>query len=101
MGALAESILADREILYFFRQDGCGACEAATPELAKYMTKHPTMQVLTLDAAGPYPAAIGVKVKATPTYAYRHGAALVVVEGAMRVGELEKWIKRINTEINR
>lgn len=90
---MIESFLAGREVLYVFKQDGCPACEAAAPELAKFTAKHPTVTVLTLDANGPFAERLGVKVKATPTYVFRHGNDAVTRAGAMKLGELEKWIR--------
>ncbi len=89
------SILAEREILYFFRMDGCHACEAAEPDLQRFMAKDPTMTVLTFSAAGPYPAQLGVKIRATPTYVYRQGDQGEAHVGTLKTAEVEKWIRKM------
>lgn len=92
------SILAEREILYFFRMDGCAACSLAEPELARFMAKNPTMTVLTFSAAGPYPEQLGVKIRATPTYALRLGDRMFKTEGALKLSDLERWIKKVRAQ---
>ncbi len=94
-GPLTAAVMADREVLYFFRQAGCPACEAALPELYRFMNAHPAATVLILDAAGPYPAQLGITIRATPTYLFRHGEEGEIVARAMKSGEIEKWIRKI------
>jgi thiol-disulfide isomerase/thioredoxin len=95
VSALLESLLADREVLYYFHQAGCEACAAAAPELARFESKHPSLTVIKLDANGPYPGSLGIKLKATPTYALRHGEGIYTIEGALKATDLDRWIKKI------
>lgn len=92
-----ESLIADREVLYFASARGCPACEAAAPELDRFMRKHPELIVLTIDAEGPFPERLGLTIKATPTYALAVGGQVVgAVHGAMRVADIEKWLRRVH-----
>lgn len=91
---MIEGVLADREILYFVHEDGCAACAAARPELEKFISKHPAAMVLSIEARGPFPERLGVKIRATPTYLFRKGDGLVKLEGALRCTDIEKLIKK-------
>ncbi len=93
-GPLTSTLLADREVLYIFRAVGCPACEAAIPEVYRFMESHPAATVLILDAGGPYPAQLGIKIKATPTYVFRRGDQGESFTGVMKASEIERWIKR-------
>lgn len=94
-GPLASAVLADRELLYFFRSEGCPACAVALPELYRFMARHPALTVLVLDAGGPYPGQLGVKLRATPTYLFRHGEQGETHVGTMKSTDIEKWIRKI------
>ena len=91
------SLIADREVLYFIYGDGCAACEAAKPEFETFMSKHPRLMSLTINAAGPHPERLGLKVKATPTYFFRRGQEGVVYVGVMRATEIERWLKKLGS----
>lgn len=90
---MIESVIAGREVLYVCKAEGCSACEVAELELQKFERRHPTVVVLRLDAMGPIPESLGLKVKATPTYLFRRGGEGVVRSGVLKMGELEKWIR--------
>jgi thiol-disulfide isomerase/thioredoxin len=92
---IAASVLSDREVLYFFKQDGCEACAAAEPELYRFMAKHPTVTVLVMDAGGPFPDRLGLKIRATPTYVFRHGAGMEAKIGVLKHTDVEKWVKKL------
>lgn len=96
---MVESFLADREVLYFLKQDDCEACAAAKPELDKFAVKHPGMMILVLDANGPHPDRLGLKIKATPTYFFRRGDEGITREGTMKEKEIERWIKKAGGEL--
>jgi hypothetical protein len=89
---MTTSFLNDLETLYFVFQAGCEACEAAEADLRAFEARHPTVQVLRLNAWGPYPERIGLKVKATPTYLFRRGEQGAVREGVLAVADLEAWL---------
>ena len=95
VGHLAAAVLEDREILYFFKMEGCPACHIAEPEVNKYSTAHPEITVLVLRADGPFPSTLGVNIKATPTYVFRRGNDMAVTTGMLKVKELERWIKKL------
>lgn len=90
-----ESLIDSREVLYFVKQEGCEACAEAEPELAKFETKHPTVMILRIDANGPFPARLGLKLRATPTYLFRRGTEAVAKVGMLKVAEIEKWMKSL------
>lgn len=90
-----ESLLESVEVLYFVKQEGCPACEAAAPELARFMAAHPRVTVITIDANGPFPERLGLKLKATPTYFFKRGNEGAAVAGAMKMKDLERWVKKI------
>jgi len=96
MGLMVESALATREVLYVFTAGNCPACAEALPELEKFVEKHPSLQVLRLDAGGPFPQRIGVKIKATPTYVFRRGEGMASIAGALKASELEKWLRQLD-----
>jgi hypothetical protein len=93
------SLLADRELLYIFKSKGCAACEASEVELATFESKHPTVMVLRIDAAGPFPAALGVEVKATPTWGFRRGQEMVTRVGFLKAKEIEAWLKKMEARL--
>jgi hypothetical protein len=92
-------LLDDRETLYFFFAHGCAACEAAALELDRFEVKHHAVMVLRLDAAGPYPERFGVAVKATPMWGFRRGQGMVTRVGALKVAELEAWLKKLEARL--
>jgi thiol-disulfide isomerase/thioredoxin len=92
---MVESLVADRQTLYFFYSRGCGACEVADPLVDAFAKRHPSIIVLKLDASGGFPARLGLEIKATPTYMFRVGQDGRVKTGAMKVAEIEKWVKSI------
>ena len=95
---MVESLLADREVLFFVHSRGCEACAVAQPELDRFMSKHPAMTVLALDAEGPLPAQLGLgKIRATPTYFLRRAEGVAKIEGALRAADLEKWLKKLGS----
>jgi hypothetical protein len=96
---MADSFLADRQVLYFIRSSTCEACKVAEPEFVAFERKHPTVMTLKLDAEGPLPERLGLKVKATPTYAYRRGNEAVMIAGAMKVRDIESWLKKLGATL--
>ena len=97
---IVESLIADREVLYFMKQDGCPACEAGATELSKFMSKHPAVTVLSIDVDGPYPGRLGVKrIPGTPFYLFRRGNEGVTKIGVLKVAELERWLKSLRATI--
>ena len=97
--AMSESFLTDREILYLIRSSSCEACKVAEPEFTEFERKHPMVITLRLDAAGPLPERLGLKVKATPTYAFRRGDEAAVRVGVMKAKELETWLKKMDARL--
>jgi thiol-disulfide isomerase/thioredoxin len=87
--------LEDRQVLYFIYGQGCGACEEAAPHLDAFVKKHKTLMVVRLDAGGPHPGRLGLRIKATPSYVFRIGEQGVLREGAMTEGELGDWVKAL------
>lgn len=96
---MIESLIAGRMVIYFFRMDGCQACEAAAPELDKFMAKHPDLTVVRLDANGPFPERLGIKLKATPTYVFKLGAEGRMKAGMMKAAEIERWLKSMGVSL--
>lgn len=91
---IVESALSSREIIYFVFGDGCAACEAAAPEIEKFMLAHPGMLVLRINASGPILEKLGIKIKATPTYLYRRGNEIAAHVGMLTKPQIEKWLKQ-------
>lgn len=86
------------ESLIFIFANGCGACEAAMPELDKFMAANPRLMVTKIEANGPFVERLtGIRrVEATPMYVYRRGNEGVVKVGAMKVKDLDRWLRRIH-----
>ena len=82
--------------LIFIYSMSCEACAAAEPDLDKFVKKT-SMMVLRLQAEGPYPARLGIKVKATPTYVLRYGREAFVHVGGLTVDEIETWIEGVRS----
>jgi hypothetical protein len=53
-------------------QAGCPACHAAEPELTKFMSRHPDVLVIRIDARRGREVA-GFTAKATPAYLFKSG----------------------------
>lgn len=85
------------ESIIFLYRHGCSACDAAMPELDKFMMANPRIMVVKLDADGPFVERMtGMrKVEATPVYVYRRGNGGVSLVGAMKNKDIERWLKRI------
>ena len=77
--------------LYVVVQRGCAACEAAEPDLAAFASAHPGQIVLRLDASGPLPGRLGIRVRATPTYLWRTPDGEKIHEGSLTTKELERF----------
>lgn len=60
-----------RPYLVFIHADGCGACELAKPELAKFRQRHPHVIVQSIDIVHQAWPDAGWSPKATPTYLVR------------------------------
>lgn len=82
--------------LIFVYAIGCDACEAAEPELEKFMSAHRDFMVLRVRSDGPYPARLGLRIKATPTYLLRHGGNGFMHVGAMTSKDIESWIESVS-----
>jgi len=93
------SIDQDMEVVYFVHAAGCQACEATAPEIDKFEAKHPRTMVLRIDAAGPLPGILGLKVKATPMFAFRRGAEMVTWVGATKEKEIESRLKKLGARL--
>lgn len=80
--------------LHFIYADGCGACEAAKPELAKFQKKYPLVLVRRVDLlTTPWPNG-GWAPKATPTYlAVAPGRQPVGYVGAMTLEQTEQFLR--------
>lgn len=91
------AFLEDRRILYFVFGQGCVACEEASPELDAFVRENPAFMVVRLDANGPHPAALGLTIKATPTYVYRVGYQGFMREGGMTATEIGAWLNAIES----
>lgn len=96
---LPTSLIAEREVLYFFRQPNCAACAAAEPQLDAFEGKHPSVTIMRLDASGPFPERLGIKIKATPTYLFRRGGEGRMRAGMLSVKELETWLKSMEASL--
>lgn len=50
---------------------------------------------IEMDADGPYPASLGIKVRVTPLYVYKINGTDEAVQhaGMMKAEQIEKWIK--------
>jgi thiol-disulfide isomerase/thioredoxin len=94
-----ESLLNDRQVLYFVKSKTCAACAAAEPEFLAFERKHPALTTLSIDAEGPLPDRFGFKIKATPTYVFRRGAEAVMIAGAMKVRDIESWLKKLGASL--
>lgn len=83
--------------LLFLYRAGCGACDAAVPELDKFMHSNPRLMVTKLDADGPHVERMtGLRrVEATPVYVFRVGGDGIMKVGAMKAKEIEKWLTRV------
>lgn len=57
--------------LVFIHADGCGACELAKPELAKFRQRHPHVLVQSIDLVHQPWREGGWSPTATPTYLVR------------------------------
>ncbi len=89
------TFLDDRRILYFVYGQGCGACEEASPHLDAFVRENPTLMVVRLDAHGPHPERLGLKIRATPTYVYRVGFQGYAREGGMTAEEIGNWLNAV------
>jgi hypothetical protein len=79
--------------IYFVYQNGCVACEAATPELDAFLRRHPDVLSVRLEVNGIVTARLEVAVRATPTYILKRGdGAMKIHAGALTAKEIEKWI---------
>lgn len=80
--------------LYFIFMQGCGACEVAKPELAKFAKAHPDIDIQRIDllnAKWVHPW----QPSATPTYvAESPGRVRVQWQGALTAPEVEQFIER-------
>lgn len=92
---IAESI----EVLYVVFAAGCEACEVTRPEVDRFVAHHPRTMVLRVDANGPLPAQMGLKVKATPMFAFRRGAEMVTWVGAMKEKEIESRLRKLEAQL--
>lgn len=79
--------------VFFFKQDGCGACEAAEPMLEALRAKHPRVLVVPL-TLNRHPWSIdGWTPHATPGYALTVNGELQRTHvGVMSAKQLEQWI---------
>lgn len=93
------SLLADREVLYVFMSGTCEACAAADPEVTAFERKHPGVMTLRLSADGPLPERLGIKIVATPTYAFRRGDTAAVRAGALRAKDIESWLRKLGATL--
>lgn len=96
---MTSAFLAERRTLYFVYGRGCGACEEAEPELAAFIRANPTLMVVRLDAHGPHPAGLGLKIKATPTYVFRVGSEGIMREGGMTAAEIGEWLNNVEQRL--
>ena len=80
--------------LHFIYADGCGACEAAKPELAKFQRKYPLILVKRVDLIStPWPKD-SWGPKATPTYlAVAPGRQPVGYVGGMSLEQIEQFVR--------
>jgi hypothetical protein len=92
---IAESL----ECLYFIAAKGCEACESTIPEVDRFIAKHPRTMVIRLDASGPVPASLGIKVKLTPTFAFRRGTEIVTWVGMTKEKEIESRLKKMGAQL--
>jgi thiol-disulfide isomerase/thioredoxin len=80
--------------LYFIHMRGCGACEMAAPELAKFAKAHPEIDIQRIDlleAKWVHPW----QPDATPTYvAESPGRVRVQWQGALKAEQVEQFIER-------
>lgn len=80
--------------LYFIHMQGCGACEAAKPELKKFQKRHPEIEVQPIDlleAKWVHPWQPGL----TPTYVVEEpGRVRVRWEGMLKADQLEQLLDR-------
>jgi hypothetical protein len=83
-----------KPILTFIYMDGCGACEAAKPELAAFKAAHPEIAIRRIDLLKtPWPPGAWAPT-ATPTYLAEFGNRRPVGKvGAMRKAEIEQFMR--------
>jgi hypothetical protein len=84
--------------LVFVHMPGCGACEEAMPELAKFESAS-GMLIMRIRADGPLvERLLGRKrIKATPTYVFRRAGQGYTHEGMMDAKAIAKWIETITS----
>lgn len=83
--------------LYFIYMPGCGACERAKPQLAKWQRANPQIQVVPVDittAKWVHPW----QPEVTPTYVFEvHGRQRVQHQGTLTATEIPKFIAKAKT----
>lgn len=80
--------------LYFFYMDGCPACEAAKPELAKFERAHRGIQIVRADLLKTKWTYRPWQPEATPTYVLEApGYPRVQYVGTLTKQKLEEFIR--------
>jgi thiol-disulfide isomerase/thioredoxin len=88
----SRSALAPR--LMFIHAEGCGACEDAKPHLARWMKKHPEVQVVMFDVVKDRWMDPTWQISATPTYVVMFpGHQRVMWEGALKEREIDQFLQ--------
>ncbi len=81
--------------LQYIYMQGCGACTAAKPELAKFKKAHPEIEVTMLDTLNDKWNDTW-EVQATPTYVltFDQPHQRTRYEGALKASDIEKFIAK-------
>ena len=82
---------------YFFFQSQCSACAIAEPELTKFMSRHPEVLVIRIDARRGREVA-GFKAKATPAYLFKSGNDKFKHVGPLKAEDLDDILSELRHE---
>ena len=79
--------------MMFIYAEGCGACDEAKPHLARWMKRHPEVQVVLFDAMNDRWMDPTWQISATPTYVLQFpGYQRVMWEGALKEKQIDQFI---------